>query len=96
MSYAPDSRELIYGGESCVLTPKEGLVLEALMRHTGTPVHREQVSAVAWGAEGEASAGRIETQVSLVRSKIVALGAPVSIRAIRGIGYALEAKHEDA
>lgn len=41
MLYAPDSRELIYGGESCVLTPKEGLVLEALMRHAGTPVHRE-------------------------------------------------------
>ena len=42
------------------------------------------------------SAGRIETQVSLLRSKIAALGAPVSIRAIRGIGYVLEAKHEDA
>lgn len=96
MLYTPDSRELTCGEESCVLTPKEGLVLEALMRHAGTPVHREQVSAVAWGAEGEASAGRIEAQVSLLRSKIAVLGAPVSIRAIRGIGYVLEAKHEDA
>lgn len=51
---------------------------------------------VAWGAEGESSAGKLETQVSLLRSKIVALVAPVSIRAIRGIGYVLEAKHEDA
>ena len=32
MLYAPDSRELKYGEGSCVLTPKEGLVLEALMR----------------------------------------------------------------
>ena len=96
MSYAPDSRELRYGEGSCVLTPKEGLVLEALMRHAGTPVHRERIAAVAWGADGEASAGRLEAQVSLLRSKIVALGAPVSIRAIRGIGYVLEAKHEDA
>lgn len=94
--YAPDSRELKYGGESCVLTPKEGLVLEALMRHAGTPVHRERIAAAAWGAEGESSAGRLETQISLLRSEIIALGAPVSIRAIRGIGYVLEAKHEDA
>lgn len=95
MLYAPDSRELTYGEGSCVLAPKEGLVLEALMRHAGTPVHRERIVTAAWGAAGEWSAGRIETQVSLLRSKIVVLGAPVSIRAIRGIGYVLEAKHED-
>lgn len=96
MLYAPDSRELKYGGESCVLTPKEGLVLEALMRHAGTPVHRGRIVTATWGAEGEPSSGRLETQVSLLRSKIAALEAPVSIRAIRGIGYVLEAKHEDA
>ena len=95
MFYAPDSRELTYGEGSCVLAPKEGLVLEALMRHAGTPVHRERIMASAWGADGGSSAG-IETQVSLLRSKIAVLGAPVSIRAIRGIGYVLEAKHEDA
>ena len=96
MLYAPDSRELKYGGESCVLTPKEGLVLEALMRHAGTPVHRGRIVTAAWGAEGEPSSGRLETQVSLLRSKIAVLEAPVSIHAIRGIGYVLEAKHEDA
>ena len=73
MFYAPDSRELTYGEGSCVLTPKEGLVLEALMRHAGTPVHRERIMASAWGADGGSSAGRIETQVSLLRSKIAAL-----------------------
>ena len=71
-------------------------MLEALMRHAGTPVHRERIMASAWGADGGSSAGRIETQVSLLRSKIAVLGAPVSIRAIRGIGYVLEVKHEDA
>lgn len=96
MLYAPDSRELTCGKESCVLTPKEGLVLEALMRHAGTPVHRGRIVTATWGAEGEPSSGRLETQVSLLRSKIAALEAPVSIRAIRGIGYVLEAKHEDA
>lgn len=71
-------------------------MLEALMRYAGTPVRRGRIVTVAWGAEGESSAGKLETQVSLLRSKIVARGAPVSIRAIRGIGYVLEAKHEDA
>ena len=53
MLYAPDSRELTCGKESCVCTPKEGLVLEALMRHAGTPVHRGRIVTAAWGAEGE-------------------------------------------
>lgn len=96
MSYAPDSRELSYGGNVCILTPKEGLVLEALLRHAGSPVHRERIEAAAWGDVIEGSAGRLESQVSLLRTKISALGVPVSIRAIRGIGYALEAKDEDA
>lgn len=96
MSYAPDSRMLSCGGGSCRLKPKEGLVLETLIRHAGTPVHRERIAAAAWGAEGVSGSGRLETQVSLLRSKIESLGAPASIRAVRGIGYVLEAKHEDA
>lgn len=96
MSYVPDSRELSYDGNVCALTPKEGLVLEALLRHAGAPVHRERIEAAAWGDVIEGSAGRLESQVSLLRTKISALRAPVSIRAIRGIGYALEAKDEDA
>lgn len=96
MFYAPGSRELSYGGNVCTLTPKEGLVLEAFLRHAGSPVHRERIEAAAWGDVIEGSAGRLESQVSLLRTKISALGAPVSIRAIRGIGYALEAKDENA
>lgn len=96
MSYTPDSRELRYGEGSCTLTPKEGLALEVLLRHAGASVHKERIAAAVWGGAGESSTAKIETQVSLLRSKISSLGVPVLIRAIRGIGYVLEAKHDDA
>lgn len=72
-------------------------MLEALMRNAGAPVRRERIDAVAWGVEGAGSPGRLEAQVSLLRAKLLAMDAPVVIRAIRGVGYVLEGKGaEDA
>lgn len=96
LTYTPESRRLARGSTSCVLTPKEGLVLEVLLRHAGAPVHRERIDAVAWGSEPEGSPGRLEAQVSLLRSKMAKVGAPVRIRAIRGVGYVLEDMREHA
>lgn len=96
ISYMPSSRTLSCKGESCVLTRKEGLVLEALLRHAGAPVHREMIIAAAWGGEAEGSAGRLEAQISLLRSKMSALKASASISAIYGFGYILEGEHGDA
>lgn len=95
ISYVPAGRELSCGRSTCALTPKEGLVLEALIRNAGVPVCRERIDAVAWGGEGASSPGRLEAQVSLLRAKLLAMDAPVVIRAIRGIGYVLEGKGDE-
>lgn len=96
LTYTPESRRLAHGSTSCALTPKEGFVLEMLLRHAGMPVHRERIDAAAWGSESEGSPGRLEAQVSLLRSKMAKVGAPVRIRAIRGVGYVLEDMREHA
>lgn len=95
LSYVPAGRRLSYRSSTCMLTPKEGLVLEVLMRNADTPVHRTRINAVAWGDGSGGSPGRLEAQISLLRGKLLAMGAPAAIRAVRGIGYVLEERRDE-
>lgn len=91
MSYLSEGRCLSCGGSACELTPKEGQLLEVLMRSAGHPVARERLEAAAWGADDARSAsGKLEVQISLLRSRLAEVGAPVRIRVIRSVGYVLE------
>lgn len=94
LCYVPESRELQHEGAVVALTPKEGLVLEALMRAAGHTVTRERLELAVWGPDDAASDTRLDVQVSLVRAKLRAVGAPVRIRAVRGMGYVLEEEGE--
>lgn len=89
LSYEPAGRSLTAAGKTLKLTPKEGLVLETLMRHAGHTAIRTSLERVVWGDES-GSPGRLEAQVSLLRGRLAAIGAPVRIRAVRGSGYILE------
>ena len=89
LAYDPVTHVLT-GGERCVeLTGKEGLVLECLLRGAGRPVTRAAIEDAAWGA-GQGSAGRLEAQVSSLRSKLRSTGADVQIIPVRGVGYVLK------
>ena len=89
LAYDPGARELSRAGRSVVLTGKEGLVLECLMRRPGRIVAREAIEGAVWGP-APGSPGRLEAQVTGLRAKIRELGAPARIRAVRGVGYVLE------
>ena len=63
---------------------------EALLRRAGRTVPRGAVARAAWGPGEDASDTRLEVQVSLLRGKLRAVGAPARVRAVRGIGYLIE------
>ena len=87
--YEPMDRTLARGDTSIVLTGKEGLVLECLLRHAGRVVARETIEGAVWGP-ALGSSGRLEAQISVLRAKLRGLGAPVRICPVRGVGYVLE------
>lgn len=96
LSYLPQGRILSCRGNVCELTPKEGMLLEALMRTPGLPVMRERLEAAAWGVDGRmCGSHRLEVQISLLRARLDEVAAPARIRAVRGIGYALEEDRHD-
>ena len=66
------------------------------MRTPGLPVMRERLEAAAWGVDGRmCGSHRLEVQISLLRARLDEVAAPARIRAVRGIGYALEEDRHD-
>ena len=102
----PELRQpvLSYGGLSldpaeCVLRGPEGSVhlgnkefqiLEMLMQNPGWAIPTERFLEKIWGYETESGVNTVWVYISGLRKKITELGAPVQIKASRGVGYFLE------
>ncbi len=69
------------------LTRSELIVLEALLRHQGRVISKERLAECLYDFEQERSANSVETQVHRLRKKLLAAGADVSLRTLRGLGY---------
>lgn len=70
------------------LTPRERGVLNALMRHRGQVVSKEQIAEKISSVDNCADPTAIETYVYRLRRKLAHRG--IEIRTIRGLGYVLE------
>jgi DNA-binding response OmpR family regulator len=70
-----------------ILTAREWLLLECLVRRTGLIVSKEHLLDVLAGPDQDLSANAVEVHVSRLRGKI---GDAATIRSLRGLGYRLE------
>lgn len=77
------------GSTQLVLTKKEFLILELLMRRSGHVVTREQLIETGWGYDAEVRDNTIDFYMHSLRSKIDRDGEPSMIRTIRSLGYLL-------
>ena len=82
--------ELTYDGQVQTLSDKERHIMEYLMRHTAVTVSAEQLIDTVWGYDSRVEPSAVWMQVSNLRKKIAALGAPVEIRFVRSAGYLLK------
>jgi CheY-like chemotaxis protein len=88
------------GGKACSpygqvrLSRPQAAILTALLRRPGEAVSREVLAWAGWGLPPAAGSRALDAQVSGLRRKLRGLappgGQPVRIRALRGLGYALE------
>lgn len=72
-----------------VLTLKEFMVLEYLMRHAGEAVTRDTLYAHAWDFADSSFSNTVDVHIKNLRGKLH--DAQPRIKTIRGIGYKLEA-----
>lgn len=84
--------EMEYGDKRVSLVTREFQVFERLMERAGAIITTDSLMEQIWGWDSQVEVSIVWVTVSNLRKKLSHLGAPVEIRAVRGVGYRLEAK----
>lgn len=84
--------ELIYENKAQALSGKEFQVMEMLMQNPTNIVTAERLITHIWGWDTNVDTSVVWVHISNIRKKLDALSAPVGIKFVRNVGYALEAK----
>lgn len=82
--------ELGFGSENMRLVSKEFQMMQLLIQSPGNMISTEQFMERIWGWDSEVDVSVVWVYISNIRKKIDRLGAPVNMRAVRGVGYCLE------
>ena len=77
------------GDKTVLLTKKEALVMEYLMRNAGLVCEKQSILTKAWGYDAEALDNSVEVYISFLRKKLAHLGSACQIQTLRGVGYRL-------
>jgi two-component system copper resistance phosphate regulon response regulator CusR len=85
-----DAREVRRDGRLIELTPKEFLVLEYLMRHTGRVMSRTLITEYAWGYHFDPGTNIVDVVINHLRKKIDVKSEKKLIATVRGVGYVIK------
>ena len=88
----PLTRDVQRGSRQISLTQKEYALLEYLLKHTGLPVTREQISQNVWKQEFDPTTNIVDVYINYVRKKLEHPGEPPLGHTVRGVGYVLKAE----
>ena len=78
------------GGKSLRLSGREFQIMELFMRAPRQVFSAERIMEKVWGWDNEAEINVVWVNISNLRKKLRSIGSRVSLRANRGLGYALE------
>ena len=72
------------------LTSKEFKLMETLIRNKHTLLSTERIMELVWDMDSDAEINVVWAFLSALRKKLAQIGANVTIKAVRGVGYQLE------
>lgn len=78
------------GGESVILPKLEYQLMELLMANTNAFLSSEDILVKIWGYDSESDLGIVWVYISYLRKRLAQMGADVSIKVKRNIGYKLD------
>lgn len=87
LEYDQNAREISVGEARLPLSRGESIVLERFLRHPDRVVTKAQLGDSLHSLEQDYTDNSIQVHVHRVRRKMAELGADVTIRALRGLGY---------
>ena len=84
--------EIVFEEKLISLSGKEFQVLEMLMKNPRIIIPSEQLMTHIWGWDAAVDISVIWVHISNLRKKLEIIGAPITIKLIRGAGYMLEGR----
>ncbi|HEU0002470.1 MAG TPA: response regulator transcription factor [Ktedonobacteraceae bacterium] len=84
------SHEVRRGEREIILTGKEYILLELLMRHPGQVLSRGMITEHMWNVDADHLSNVIDVYIRYLRRKLCEGGEPDVIHTIRGFGYQLK------
>lgn len=88
--YFPDSLSLKGPSNSCLLSRREGALLEAFLRNSKQALSRALLLSSVWGPESDVEEGNLDNYIYFLRRRLKSVGSAVQITTVRGVGYRLE------
>jgi two-component system, OmpR family, response regulator QseB len=86
----PGRQMVTYGGQPLLLTPKEFMIVEQLLRQPNQVFTRANLLQKLWELEELAGEGTIKTHVTNLRRKLKLAGCPENfVETVYGVGYRL-------
>jgi len=82
---------LTVNGNLVLITPKEFMILEYLLRHRGRVVTQNALAQAVWSLDSETWTNVVEVHINRLRKKIDQDGQPSIIQTVRGSGYLIDA-----
>ena len=84
------TREVLVGGASLSVTPKELALLEHFLMRPKEVVTRSELLEKVWDMTFDPGSNVVDVNVARLRKKLESAGATVSIVARRGLGFVLD------
>jgi DNA-binding response OmpR family regulator len=85
-----ETRQAHRAGRDLLLTAKESLFLEVLMRHAGRTVTRRMLEDRLWDRDSDRVSNVLDVYARRLRKKLTEKGEPQLLHTLRGLGYRLE------
>ena len=76
------------------MTNKEFQMMELFLRNPGQVISTERFMEKIWGYDSDTEMNVVWVYISALRKKLKEIGSAVTLKASRGLGYALEAAHD--
>lgn len=76
------------------MTNKEFQMMELFLRNPGQVISTERFMEKVWGYDSDTEMNVVWVYISALRKKLKEIGSTVTLKASRGLGYALEAAHD--
>ncbi|MCA9804579.1 MAG: response regulator transcription factor [Cyanobacteria bacterium HKST-UBA02] len=86
----PQDRTVTFEHKTIHLSPKEGAVLEFLMRHPGRCFSSKNILDGVWPSDAESTEDTVRTCMKTLRQKLLKLGKPDLIQTVPRHGYKID------